>query len=120
MTLIRTCPRCEKACSLQIDHQGQEIFSIRGHRCPVGVEFAQSLFGPPPKTVTASVRVKGGVYPSVPARTSRQVAADLVTKILHEANRLEVEAPVRVGQVLARNIAHSGADLIAARAVSRA
>lgn len=120
MTQIRTCPRCEKACSLQIDFQGNELLAVNGHRCPVGIEFAESLFGPPHKIVSVSVSVKGGVYPSVMARTARKIPPDKSMEVIREANRLVVEAPIRTGQVLARNVAGTGSELIAVRDVERA
>ncbi len=119
MTQIRTCPRCEKACSLQIDYQGNEVLSVIGHRCPIGIEFAESLFGPPQKIVTASVSVKGGVYPSVPARTAKPVPADKSMAVITAANKLHIEAPVRVGQVLSRNIAETGVELIAVKPIDK-
>jgi len=120
VTQIRICPKCEKSCSLQIDYQGSELLSVTGHRCHLGVEFAESLFGPPLKIVSASVTVKGGIYPSVPVRTSKKIAPELVMAVIKAANQLSVEAPIRNGQVIARNIANSGAELIATRQVEKA
>jgi CxxC motif-containing protein len=40
--------------------------------------------------------------------------------VIKAANQLSVEAPIRNGQVIARNIANSGAELIATRQVEKA
>lgn len=117
VTKIQTCPKCEKACSLQIDYQGSTLFSVVGHKCHQGVVFAETLLGPALKTVSASVLVNGGAYPMVAVRTSKGVTSEQALKIIQEAGRLKVDAPVRMGQVLCRNVAQTGVDLIAARAV---
>ena len=111
------CPKCEKACLLSVVWYGEELTSVTGHLCPVGVEYARSQVVVTLSTVSTSVRVEGGTTGLVPVRTHRPVDKSKTIEIIREAGKVSVKAPIRNGQVVVRNVAGAGADLVAIKAV---
>ena len=87
-------------------------------RCPHGRRYARKEFLCPERVLTTTVRVKGGRLRLVPVRSSGPIAKAKILRCMNRLSRLQVQAPVRAGQILARNILRSGADIIATRSVS--
>jgi CxxC motif-containing protein len=92
---------------------------LEGARCKHGKEYARKEFHFPERTLTSTVRVKGGRLRLVPVRTSRPIAKGKMLRCMGLLARLEVKAPILRGEVLLKNIARSGADVIATRSVTR-
>ena len=52
-------------------------------------------------------------------RLSKPVSKAMIFPIMEEIRKASVEAPVRIGDVIIRNILSTGADVIATRNVGR-
>jgi CxxC motif-containing protein len=65
--------------------------------------------------VTSTVKVKGGVYPLVPVYTAAPIPKPLIFDLLAELRRVELKAPVKVGQVVLQNVLSTGIDVLASR-----
>lgn len=110
------CTKCEKNCSLSVVWYGNEITSVTGHQCPLGLDFARSQVIVEKAVVSTTIRVEGAIMPLLPVRTDKPVDKSRTLELIREAGKLVVKAPVRNGQVVARNFCNSGADLVAIKA----
>ena len=63
--------------------------------------------------VTSTVKVNNGEHPVVPCKTSKPVPKGLMFEIMEEINKVTVEAPVRMGEIIIENVCGTGADIIA-------
>lgn len=68
-------------------------------------------------TVTGRIRIKNGNMSHLPVLTSKKVSPSEGKRILEEISKLQVEAPVKNGDCIVKNIGGSGADLLAARSI---
>ena len=109
------CTKCAKYCQIEVSWSGDQITFVRGHQCPIGLEWASSQVVDTKRVVTTSVRVENSPYPMIPVRTSRPVEKAKSLEVIREAGKLSLKAPIRCGQVIARNIAGTNADLIAVK-----
>ena len=82
------CICCPMGCALRVTRDGEKI-SVTGFTCKRGEAYGIQEMRCPMRTVTSSVRVNGGVRP------------------------VSAQAPVHIGDVLAENIAGTGANLVA-------
>lgn len=107
------CILCPNGCELRVNGQ-----VVSGNLCERGVEYVKAELEAPRRVVTTTVKLKGkrGVV-LLPVKTSEPVPKGKVFDVVREASSLEVEPPVRRGQVLKKNIASTGADLIATKDV---
>jgi CxxC motif-containing protein len=111
------CISCPLGCRLTVTvGKGQEI-SVKGNRCAKGESYAREEILAPRRVVTATVKVAGGGGRRLPVKTSAAVLKEHIPALLGKAYRMEVEAPVRCGQVLLADIAGAGADLVATRSL---
>ena len=107
-----TCIRCPMGCRLTVTREGDEI-RVTGNTCKRGEEYGIQEMRCPMRTVTTSVRVKGGRRPVCSVKTADQVPKASIGDVLSEVKTLEVEAPIRIGQVICANIAGTGVNLVA-------
>jgi CxxC motif-containing protein len=109
------CIVCPNGCDVELLISGGKIAGIDGCGCKKGEEYARSEWLNPMRTVTTTVRLAGAAISLLPVKTSAPVRKDICRKVVADASMLEVRAPVRAGEPVARNISGSGADLVATR-----
>lgn len=113
-----TCINCPMGCSLKIsiDDNG---YSIKGNSCKRGIDYGISEMTHPKRAMTTSVFVKDGVSPTVSVKTISEVPKGLMLKAVRELSGLTVNAPVRIGDVVFKNVQNTGIDIVATRNVDR-
>lgn len=112
------CTTCPSECLLTIevarDEDGHEqALNISGNRCPRGCAFAEQEITCPMRILATTVAVRGGSERLIPIRTSEAIPRDLHLQAMERLRKLEVSAPIRMGDVLERNILDTGADIVA-------
>lgn len=107
------CIVCPRGCHLHVDEA--QNYAVTGNACPRGAEYGVQEFRCPVRTLTSTVVLRGGTHRRLPVRTSRPIPKQKITDAMAVINQLQVEAPVRAGQVLCQDISSTGADLIATR-----
>ena len=112
-----TCIRCPIGCHITVETENGEVRSITGNSCPRGEEYAASEVTHPVRTVTSLVRLKGGERPVVSVKTAGNVPKEKMMDVVRELKEIEVSAPVSIGDVVARDIAGCGVDVVATSAV---
>jgi len=73
----------------------------------------------PTRTLTSTVKVKNSKFERLPVRTSGEVPKSKIFSCMEIINRTVIEAPVRVGQVLVKDIFGTGVDIIASRSLGK-
>ena len=109
------CIGCPKGCPITISHEGKEIKEIKGYGCKNGETYAQNEFTAPVRIFTSTVRVKNGDLALVPVKTKSSVPKNMLMECAKESCRIEVEAPVNVGDVICEDFCGTGVPLVAAR-----
>lgn len=109
------CITCPVGCGLEVTHEGQTILQVTGHTCKRGIDYAQNELTDPRRMVATTVRVRGGLHPLVPVYTAAPIPKPLIFGLLAALRELELEAPVRSGQVVLANALGTGIDVVASR-----
>lgn len=101
------CTVCPKGCIMQVE---REPFSVTGNQCEKGEAFARQELENPKRVLTAVVKAGDFV---VSVRTDRAIDKSQIFKAMKALKKIRVPAPVTPGQIVAKNIAGTGADLVA-------
>ena len=123
------CISCPLGCRLTVTWEDETDIEVTGNKCAKGESYAQEEILAPKRVVTATVAVAGRASggrdaaggPSasgpgrLPVKTSAPLLKEHIPDLLNELYRMEVKPPVGCGEVLLRDIAGTGVDLVATR-----
>lgn len=105
------CIICPKGCRLKID----DDLKVTGNLCPRGIAYARAEVTNPVRTITSTVRVKNRQGKLLSIKTSTPAPKEKMFAIIEELNRLQVLAPIKIGDVVLRNILGLNVDIIATK-----
>jgi CxxC motif-containing protein len=108
------CIGCPLGCRVKVlqDRKGN-VTGMKGAECKQGEKYVLKELQNPVRTLTATVRTTDEDFPLLPVRTSRPVLKVLMKPIMRETAKVRVKPPVKVGDVIVRNVNKTKADLIA-------
>ena len=112
-----TCIGCPMGCALLVEMNGKEIISVTGNTCKKGAEYAVKEVTNPTRIVTSTVRVTGGSEAMVSVKTKEDIPKGKIFDCVKALKSVEVAAPVHIGDVLVKNVAGTGVDVIATKNV---
>jgi CxxC motif-containing protein len=113
------CITCPMGCCLEVTYGAENITCVKGNDCARGKDYAVKEIFHPERIVTTTVRVKGASIPVLPVKTEKSVPKDLSFKIVRAASKIVVNAPIRAGDIIIRNILGTNVNLIATRTIER-
>ncbi|MBN1785291.1 MAG: DUF1667 domain-containing protein [Candidatus Bathyarchaeota archaeon] len=112
------CIGCPMGCYLTIDYDGKTIQNVSGNRCKVGLEYAEKEISNPERTLTSTVRVKNGHLPLVSVRTNKPLPKGRIFDTMDLLAKVEVEAPIKIGDQIVENLFGTGVNIVATKNVS--
>ena len=111
------CIGCPMGCPLTVEIENGEVTSVSGNTCHRGDVYARKEVTNPTIIVTSSVRIKGGALAAVSCKTESDIPKGKIFDICKELKAVEVQAPVHIGDVLVKNVAGTGVNVIATKNV---
>lgn len=114
------CIVCPMSCQLLVDmNEDGSIKSVSGNSCPRGDIYARSEAIDPQRILTTTIRIHDACLPLLPVITSQTVSKAKMFSIMEKCKHIEIHAPIRVNDIIVKNIANSGANLIASRSMHK-
>lgn len=118
-TLQFNCTTCPSECLLTVEvERGAdvavvEVRSVTGNSCPRGDTFAHQELTCPMRVITTTVAVSGGDEALLPVRTAEAIPLELHAQAMDLIRGLVIEAPIRMGDTVLKDLLNTGIDLIA-------
>lgn len=106
------CISCPRGCYLQVDADNKKVI---GNSCKRGEVYGLNEVTNPVRIVTSTVRVKGGELPVIPVKTNGAIPKPLNFECMKLINKVEVKAPIKMGDVIIKDVLGTGIDVIASR-----
>ena len=111
------CICCPLGCMLSVTMEEENI-NVTGNSCPRGNTYAIAEMTDPRRIVTSTVRVKGCNTPLVSVKTKMGIPKHKVMQCIEELASIELQAPVKTGDVVKADIAGTGIDVIATKNIA--
>ena len=108
-----TCVACPLGCTITVEYEGKEVFSVTGNTCKRGDAYARTEIVNPTRSLTSTVKVEGGTHPVVPVKSSKPIPKSMMFEAMQVINAATAQAPVKIGQVIIPDILGTGADIVA-------
>lgn len=114
------CIVCPMGCRLTVekDEKCELGYKVSGNKCKRGHDYGIKELTNPVRVITSSVKIKNGILPRIPVKTNGSIPKNLIFECIKIINEVEVEAPVKVGEVIVENILETGIDLVASRSMN--
>jgi CxxC motif-containing protein len=68
---------------------------------------------------TTTVVIRGGSLPRLPVISREELPRAMLGRCLEALYRMELNAPLRCGDVVVKNICNTGVDVVASRSMNR-
>ena len=94
-----------------------EVVSVTGNTCPRGDAYARKEVTNPTRIVTSTVRVTGGKLAMASVKTASDIPKGRIFDCVKALKDVEIPAPVTIGQVVLKDAAGTGVDIIATKNV---
>jgi len=120
-TKVLTCICCPRGCKIHVKtNENNEIEEIKGNSCPRGANYARQEHIEPFRVFSSTIDVIGGsVVKRLPVKLSKPVPRSRIMEVADAIKAQKVEAPVKRGQIVARNLCGGLCDLVACCTVEK-
>jgi len=90
---------------------------MEGVKCKKGEEYAINEVLNPKRMLTTSILVENGIWPLVSVKSSEPIPKEKLFHALKEIKKTTITAPVNSGQIIIKNVAETGINIIATKSV---
>ncbi len=97
--------------SVVVDDEGR-LIEVANFQCKEGKEYAVAEYRSPMRVLTTTVIVGKSRHALVPVRTNRVILREKLFDCMQHLSRIKVEPPLKVGDVIVKNILNTGSDII--------
>ena len=115
-----TCVICPLGCEIDVELQNGKVVSMEGNKCQKGEEFVSQELEEALRILTTTVSIKGAKWAMLPVRTDKAIPKRLLSKVIEQLADIELQAPVKMYDVIVKDVAGTDANIVATRNMKRA
>lgn len=113
------CIGCPLGCPLTVEMEDNNVISVQGATCKNGENYAIKEVTDPRRIVTSTVPVKNGSLPAVSVKTEKDIPKGKIFRCIEQLKSIELEAPVKIGQIVCADIASTGVAVVATKNIEK-
>jgi len=114
-----TCIVCPMGCEATVIVQGNEILKAEGLECERGKEYVAREIKAPMRDFFTVVQVRRARAAVCPVRSTKPIPRDKLAECSRELADVVLVAPIKAGDVIARDILGLGVDIVATMNMER-
>lgn len=108
------CIMCPKGCHLTVD----DDLNVTGNTCPRGATYGKQEVTDPRRYLTSTVRLIAKSDRRLPVISSGDLPKDKVSDVVKFLDTVTVTAPVKVKDVVVKDVLGLGVDILATRTIN--
>lgn len=112
------CIVCPKGCRIRVDEKNG--YAVTGNACSKGEDYGKKELQNPTRTITSTVRISGAALPRVPVKTDKEIPKDKIFAAMRLLDDIDLEAPVRVGDIVIADILGLNVNFVITRSLDAA
>ncbi len=109
------CICCPSGCHLSVDEEND--YKVTGNSCEQGAIYGKSEAMAPVRVLTSTVDIKGGEINRCPVKTNQAIPKEKILDAQKMIKEVSLNAPIKAGDVIIKNICETGVDVIATKSV---
>jgi CxxC motif-containing protein len=109
------CIVCPKGCILKVKGSAGATVTaadVSGNKCKRGITYAVNECTNPVRTLTTTVKIDGGSQRMAPVKSDKPIPKGMLFDCMKIINACTVKAPLKVGDIVVKDILGTGADII--------
>lgn len=110
-----TCINCPLGCPLEVRQEDGE-YIVTGNSCIRGKKYALEEISNPVRIVTTTVKVKNSKL-RLSVKSNGGIEKGKIFACIDALKDVEVTAPIKINDVIVKNILNSGVDIIATKSI---
>jgi len=107
------CIVCPRGCHLEVD----DNLNVSGNSCKRGEVYGKEEATLPKRVISTTVKIISKKERVLPVKVNKSFPKSMIFNVMKEINKVEVKAPVHIGDILLENILDTGVDLVSAKEV---
>lgn len=114
------CIVCPLGChmSVEIETSSEIGISVTGNKCPRGKEYAYEELTAPTRMLPTTVVIKNAILNRLPVKSENPIPKSLIFDCMEIIDKVEVQAPIKLGDIIIENILNTGVNIVATRSMS--
>jgi len=110
------CIVCPRGCRLKVTEENTEM-SVTGNQCKRGIAYGVKEVTAPTRVITSTVKVNHPVHRRMPVVTKGSIPKGMMFDVMKEINRVSLELPIMVGDIVVENVLNTGVNVVASRTI---
>lgn len=106
-----TCIVCPLGCQLTVSEENGEVV-VKGNGCKRGENHGKNEYLNPMRMITTTVVLSNREEKRLAVISQGEVPKKMVPECLKEIYRTVVEAPISCGDVILKDVCHTGIDIV--------
>ena len=111
-----TCIVCPMGCPLVVT-KVEDGYTVEGNNCKRGVKYGVEELTDPKRVITTTVKLHGSYLNLLPVKTADSIPKGMMFEIMEALDKVEVTAPIKVGDVIVESILDTGVNIVSAKCV---
>lgn len=113
------CNKCNKQCIVDV-YKYEDTLEFLGNQCDLGIEYAKEDINNTKKIFTSLVRIKGSRTNNVVSvKSSAPIEKSLWIECSKALSRIYVGAPIKIGDIVCKNILNTGVNILCTKNIKR-
>lgn len=105
-------------CAIKVTMEDGKVLKVEGNTCKRGDDYARKEVTNPTRIVCSSVPVSGGYPAQVSVKTEKDVPKSKIFDVMKSLKGVSCSAPVHIGDVIVKDAAGTGVNIIATKNIS--
>lgn len=114
-TRVMNCIMCPLGCEMTVTIENGVVTNVVGNTCPRGAKYASDEVTAPKRMLTSTVMIEGGLLPLLPVVSANVLPKERILECASYLRGVKVQAPVKTGDIIVKDILGLGVDIIASR-----
>ena len=113
------CIVCPIGCKMEVteNKSSDEGYDVSGNQCLRGKVYGVKEMTNPTRVLTTTVKIEDGSLSRLPVTTKGAIPKGLMMEAMKEINKVTVSAPIKVGEIIIKNLLDTGIDVAATRSM---
>ncbi|MEF9918549.1 MAG: DUF1667 domain-containing protein [Eubacterium sp.] len=113
-----TCISCPLGCQMVVEEK-DGVYTVTGNTCKNGEKYGIEEVTDPRRVIPTTVVINGALMARLPVKTADAIPKGKIFDAMKVINKVVVNAPIKCGDIIVKDILGTGIDVVATKTMTR-